>query len=117
MPRPHSADMAGPRPRGISREVLARNAVWTLADGACKDMTIRWSTWEDGYLRADALPDRAVAVVDAAAVCAGCSIVAECADLAALSRYTGIAAGRGYRNGRPDTYRQRDTIRARRRSA
>lgn len=108
--------MAGQRVRGISLEVLARNAAWTLSEGACKDMTIRWSTWEAGYLAADVLSDRAVALVDAAAVCARCPIVAECADLAVLSGYTGIAAGRGYRNGRPDTYRQRDPNRARRRS-
>ena len=117
MPRPHPAGIAVKRLRGISREVLARDAAWSLADGACKDMTVRWSTWENGYLAADALHDRAVALVDAAAVCAECPIVAECADLAALTGYTGIAAGRGYRNGRPDTYRQHDPNRAHRRSA
>ena len=37
-----------------------------------------------------------------------CPITAECADLAQLSGYTGIAAGIGYRNGAPDTYRTRD---------
>ena len=41
-------------------------------------------------------------------VCALCPITTECADLAKLSGYTGIAAGIGYRNGAPDTYRTRD---------
>ncbi|MBK9102963.1 MAG: hypothetical protein IPM90_16230 [Austwickia sp.] len=29
--------------RGISREVLARDAAWSLADGACKDLTAQWA--------------------------------------------------------------------------
>jgi hypothetical protein len=32
--------------RGISREVLARDAAWSLADGSCKDLTIEWGRWE-----------------------------------------------------------------------
>jgi hypothetical protein len=30
--------------RGISREVLARDAAWTLDDGNCKDLTEAWRT-------------------------------------------------------------------------
>jgi len=26
--------------RGISREVLARDAAWSLADGSCKELTV-----------------------------------------------------------------------------
>ncbi len=47
------------------------------------------------------------ALTEAATVCAACPISAECADLAELSGYTGIAAGQGYRNGRIDRARQR----------
>jgi hypothetical protein len=71
--------------RGISREVLARDAAWSLANGACKDLTARWAAWEQAYLSAEALHDRAIALVAPAEICAACPITAECADLAQLS--------------------------------
>lgn len=88
--------------RGISRQVLARDAAWTLADGACKDLTSQWTAWENTYAAAPTTAARAAALTDAATLCDGCPVQAECADLADLSGYTGIAAGRGYRNGRPE---------------
>ena len=94
--------------RGISQEVLARDAAWTLDDGNCKELTQRWAAWEDAYLAAQAIADRARQLIEPATVCAQCPITTECADLAQLSGYTGIAAGIGYRNGAPDTYRIRD---------
>lgn len=100
--------------RGISREVLARDAAWSLADGNCKDMAARWGRWERNYLEAEAVNDRARALLAPAEVCAGCPILAECADLAELSGYTGIAGGRAYRNGREDTYRLPDPHKPRR---
>jgi hypothetical protein len=45
--------------RGISREVLARDAAWTLDDGNCKDLTKRWAAWENAYLATQAITDRA----------------------------------------------------------
>lgn len=93
--------------RGISREVLARDAAWTLADGSCKEFTPAWAHWEQAYAAAVTPVARVTPLAEPAAVCAGCPITAECADLAELSGYTGIAAGRGYRNGRPDLGRQR----------
>jgi len=93
--------------RGNSRDVLARDAAWTLADGSCKDLTGQWTAWEQAYAAAPTFAVRRAALVEPAAVCAGCPITAECGDLAALSGYTGIAAGLGYRNGRPDHARQR----------
>ena len=92
---------------GISREVLTRDAAWSLADGACKDLTIEWSRWENTFAAALTQADRLAALAAPAAVCAGCPITVECADLAELSGYTGIAAGEGYRNGRPDLGRHR----------
>ena len=81
--------------RGISREVLARDAAWTLDDGNCKGLTQRWAAWENAYLAAQAITDRARQLLEPAAVCAMCPITTECADLAKLSGYTGIAAGIG----------------------
>lgn len=94
--------------RGISREVLARNAAWSLADGSCRDLTIEWARWEATYAAAaPASAARLAALVEPAALCGACPIATECADLAELTGYTGIAAGHGYRNGRPDHARQR----------
>ena len=93
--------------RGISREVLARDAAWSLADGACKDLTVQWARWENTYAAALTPAARLAALAEPAAVCAACPTSAECADLAELSGYTGIAAGEGYRNGRPDGARAR----------
>jgi hypothetical protein len=93
--------------RGISREVLARDAAWSLADGACRDLTIEWGRWENAYAASPTQSARLATLAEPAAVCSACPITAECADLAELSGYTGIAAGEGYRNGRPDLARQR----------
>ena len=102
-----TAVVGGGPVRGISREVLARDAAWSLADGACKDLTIEWSRWENTFAAALTQAGRLAALAAPAAVCAGCPITVECADLAELSGYTGIAAGQGYRNGRPDLARSR----------
>ncbi len=93
--------------RGISREVLARDAAWSLADGSCKDLTVEWARWETAYAASLTAAARQAALTEPATVCAACPTVTECGDLAELSGYTGIAAGRGYRNGRIDHARQR----------
>ena len=93
--------------RGISREVLARDAAWSLADGSCKDLTIQWARWEATYAAAVTPAARQAALVEPATLCGTCPIATECADLAELSGYTGIAAGQGYRNGRVHHARQR----------
>ncbi len=93
--------------RGISREVLARHAAWSLADGSCKDVTTQWSRWEATYAASPTAAARQAALLEPSALCAACPTVTECADLAELSGYTGIAAGHGYRNGRVDHARQR----------
>lgn len=93
--------------RGISREVLARDAAWSLADGSCKDLTVEWAHWEATYAASPTAGAWRAALAEPAAVCAGCPIATECADLAELSGYTGIAAGQGFRNGRIDHARQR----------
>lgn len=93
--------------RGVSRDVLARGAAWSVADGSCKDLTIEWSRWEALYAASPTAAARQAALTEPAAVCDACPIATECADLAELSGYTGIAAGRGYRNGRLDHARRR----------
>ena len=51
--------------RGISRDVLARDAAWILADGACKDLTTQWTAWENTYAAAPTTAARAAALTDA----------------------------------------------------
>jgi hypothetical protein len=99
--------------RGISREVLARDAAWSLADGNCKDLTVEWARWEATYAASVTAAARLAALAEPAALCAGCPIATECADLAELSAYTGIAAGHGYRNGRLDHAHRRHPKRRR----
>ena len=93
--------------RGISREVLARDAAWSLADGSCKDLTVEWARWEATYAASLTAAARLAALTEPAALCAACPIMSECADLAELCGYTGIAAGQGYRTGRLDHARRR----------
>jgi len=103
--------------RGISQRVLARDMAWTLADGDCKALTREWNAWETAYTAARTTVERAAALTEPAAVCAGCPVTFECAELAWLSGYTGIAGGQGYRNGQPDDLRQRRPMRRRRDTA
>lgn len=93
--------------RGVSREVLARDAAWSLVDGSCKDLTVEWARWEATYAASPSAAARQAALAGPTALCAACPIASECADLAELCGYTGIAAGQGYRNGRVDHGRQR----------
>ena len=95
--------------RGVSREVLARDAAWSLADGSCKDLTVEWARWEATYAASLTPAARQAALMEPSALCADCPIAVECADLAGLSGYTGIAAAHGYRNGRLDGARARTT--------
>ena len=95
--------------RGISREVLARDAAWSLADGSCKDLTVEWARWEATYAASLTPAARQAALMEPSALCADCPIAVECADLAGLSGYTGIAAAHGYRHGRLDGARARTT--------
>ena len=85
--------------RGISREVLARDAAWSLADGSCKDLTVEWARWEATYAASLTPAARQAALMEPSALCADCPIAVECADLAGLSGYTGIAAA--HRPARP----------------
>ena len=71
--------------RGISREVLARDAAWSLADGSCKDLTVEWARWEGTYAASVTAAARLAALAEPAALCAACPIATECADLAKLS--------------------------------
>ena len=57
--------------RGVSREVLARDAAWTLADGSCRDLTVHWAQWEATYAAAPTQTTRLAALVEPTSLCAG----------------------------------------------
>lgn len=91
--------------RGISREVLARWAAGQVEQAACRGWGRTWTMYEAEYRVATTTAGRAAALSEPAVVCRSCPALTACADWATIDRYTGIAAGRAYRTGRPDTYR------------
>ena len=79
---------------------LAQHAAWNLTAAQCRDLTLHWATLEADY-RAAASPTEAQQHLDASRlICDGCPVAEPCAERARLDRYTGIAAGTGYTNGR-----------------
>lgn len=85
--------------RDLSRNVLARDLAATITDAACAGAAAQWSAWEDAYERASNPAQRADALREPVSMCHDCPAREACADLAELTRYTGIAAGSAYRNG------------------
>jgi len=77
--------------RGISRTVLA------ITDGNCKGSD--WTSWETAHAAAVTAGQRMAAAAPALRFCATCQVVEECAQLAELTAYTGLAAATAYRNG------------------
>jgi len=85
--------------RGISRTVLAQDLAATITDGNCKGHAGVWTTWETAHAAARTAEERVAAATPALAACDTCHVVEECAQLAELTAYTGLAAGTAYRNG------------------
>ncbi len=82
----------------LIREALASNSALELPVGSCKDLTAQWAAWEMVYLVANE-DARREALQTASAVCSVCPILDACREHAAVSRYTGLAAGNPYREG------------------
>ncbi|WP_154402153.1 hypothetical protein [Ornithinimicrobium cavernae] len=85
--------------RDLSRVVLAQDLTAGIADAACAGMAAQWSIWEHAYKQARTPAQRSAALADPGTICATCTAHDDCADLAELTRYTGIAAGHPYNNG------------------
>lgn len=91
-----------PRPiatRALSRQVLARDLAALITDAACAELTTQWSAWEKVYEQANTAAERTEALTEPLGFCANCPATHACADLAQLSRYSGIAASCAYSNG------------------
>lgn len=82
---------------------LARQVTALIKNAACKDRGRWWSQQEATHAAADNSDTAAAATADAFAVCARCTQVDLCRQRAELDRYTGLAAGTVFLNGRPLT--------------
>lgn len=87
--------------RGISRTVLAQDLAATITDGNCKGHSSDWTSWETAHAAAVTPEQLRAVAAPALSFCATCQVVNECAQLAALTAYTGLAANTAYRNGDP----------------
>ncbi len=85
--------------RGISRTVLAQDLAATITDGNCKGHGSDWTSWEKAYAAAVTAQQRTAAAAPALCFCATCQVVNECAQLAELTAYTGLASGTAYHHG------------------
>ena len=86
--------------RLAERTALAQEVIYDAPDGACKELAAEWGRWEGAYAATQVRAARWAALSEPVRICAGCSIVVECAQIAALTHYTGFAAGQPYINGR-----------------
>lgn len=87
--------------RGISRTVLAQDLAASITDGNCQGHGRDWTNWETDHAAAVTAAQRTVAATPALRLCDTCPVVDQCAQLAELTAYTGLAANTAYRNGDP----------------
>jgi len=85
--------------RGISREVLARDAAARLDLAACKHHQDLWNERERDHANAGTQAVARQAALPLLAVCTGCPVITECRAWAKIDDYTGIAAGTAWVNG------------------
>lgn len=97
------------------RLALTHEAIYVVADGACKELTTRWTQWEVAYTATQSHAGRSAALVEPLRVCSDCPVVGECAEIAELTRYTGLAAGGPYTDGRRVPRSQWQSVAKRRR--
>jgi len=86
--------------RGISRAVLARQIAAAITDPACDGQWKWWSEQEAMHARATTSAEAAAAAGPAMMLCSICPEQQRCARRAELDRYTGLAAGAAYCNGK-----------------
>jgi hypothetical protein len=83
-----------------SREVLACDAAARLRAASCRGQRDLWNTHERAYLEAERGDAAAEAAEGALLLCDQCPVLDRCAAWAAVDRYTGLAGGAGWINGR-----------------
>jgi len=86
-----------------SREVLARDAAARLRAASCRGQRDLWNTHERAYLEAESRDAAAEAAEGALLLCDECAVLDRCAAWAAVDKYTGLASGAAWVNGRRHT--------------
>lgn len=86
--------------RTINTVVLARNAAAGLRRAACKDQGSLWNEVEADVEGASTRAAEHRAAEPAFRVCDDCPMIAACERWAGMDRYTGVAAGQVWRNGK-----------------
>lgn len=92
--------MSGRSMSGRSREVLARDAAARLRAASCRGQQDLWNSHERAYLEAESRDAAAEAAEGALLLCDECAVLDRCAAWAEIDRYTGLAGGAGWTNGR-----------------
>lgn len=86
--------------KGISRTVLARDLAAQLHYAAqCAGRKEFWTEHEQAWFAAPTRREAEQAAEPALAICAGCPVIDLCEAWAATDKYTGLAAGKMWRNG------------------
>lgn len=85
---------------------LAQHLAWKLQGARCRDDTTTWAHHEAGYAAATTPTEADAHLIAAQQICSQCPVTEECAQRAHLDRYTGLAAGLAFLNGRPVPHRE-----------
>lgn len=83
-----------------SREVLARDAAARLGSASCRGKRDLWNNHERAYLEAASRCAAADAAEAALLLCDECPVADLCSAWAAVDKYTGLAGGAAWVNGR-----------------
>lgn len=93
--------MTGFNQRGMSRRVLADDLLERMGgQGACKGQSALWADSETRHLAATTKLAATDAAAPALDLCQDCPVVALCNQWATVDRYTGLAAGLAWTDGK-----------------
>lgn len=96
--------------RNISAVVLARNATANLRRAACKDQKMLWNDVEAAVEAATSQDEKEQAAAPARELCLSCPVLEACEEWARIDKYTGVAAGQVWRNGKVRGQRSRTPV-------
>lgn len=86
--------------RGISRQILARDAAAQLKQAACRGSAALWTRHERAHEQAQTRDEADQVALGALVLCDACPVVSLCQEWASIEAYTGLAAGAAWLNGR-----------------
>lgn len=86
--------------KSTSRALLAQQASAEIEGGNCKGMGTYWAHQEAQWMNAKTKADAQRACQELLSVCDGCPVRSLCARWAQIERFTGVAGGLIWQNGR-----------------